>query len=62
MGAALFGGAVAGVAMQPGNAFAQEKPKTATSNTKPASSATGPNLSPPVVTVKAGKLRGLRGG
>ena len=62
MGAALFGGAVAGVAMQPGNAFGQEKPKTAAPAAKPAGSATGPNLSPPVVTVKAGKLRGLREG
>jgi para-nitrobenzyl esterase len=62
MGAALFGGAVAGVAMQPGNAFGQEKPKTAALAAKPVISATGPNLSPPVVTVKAGKLRGLREG
>ena len=62
MGAALFGGAVAGAAMQPGNAFGQEKPKTTTPGAKPASPAIGPNLSPPVVAVKAGKLRGLREG
>jgi para-nitrobenzyl esterase len=55
---ALFGGAVAGVA---GNAFAQEKPKAATP-AAPAAAATGPNLNPPVVQLKGGKLRGLREG
>ena len=52
---ALVGGAVAGVA---GNAFAQERPKA-----PPAAAAgAGPNLSPPVVQVKGGTLRGLREG
>jgi para-nitrobenzyl esterase len=61
MGAALLGGA-AGVAMQPGNAFGQNKPKTAALAAKSGSPVTSPNLSPPVVTVKGGKLRGLREG
>ena len=50
---ALVGGVVAGVT---GNAFGQEKSKTA-----PAP-ATGPNLNPPVVQIKGGTLRGLREG
>jgi para-nitrobenzyl esterase len=54
LGSALLGGAVAGISVQQANAFEQEKPKTG--------SATGPNLSPPIVTVKSGKLRGLREG
>jgi len=58
LGAALTGGAVAGVALRAGNAFGQEKPKTAAAP-KPAGNV---NLSPPVVTVKGGKLRGLREG
>ena len=62
MGAALFGGAVAGVAMQPENAFGQDKPKTAAPTVKSITSVTGPNLSPPVLTVTGGKLRGLREG
>src|SRR5262249_53732099 len=54
---ALLGGAVAGIA---GDALAQEKPKAPAS---PASSgATGPNLNPPLVDIKGGKLRGLREG
>jgi para-nitrobenzyl esterase len=63
LGAALAGGA-AGVALQPGTAFGQEKPKTAA----PASPGATPgaagnvNLSPPVVAVSGGKLRGLREG
>src|SRR6187549_10341 len=52
---ALVGGAVAGVA---GNAFAQERPKAPPA----AAAAAGPNLSPPVVQVKGGTLRGLREG
>jgi len=51
----VLGGAIVGVG---GNVFAQEK-------THPASTgapATGPNLAPPVVQVKGGKLRGLREG
>ena len=47
----LLGGVVAGVGT---DAFAQEKAKPA------ATSATGPNLSPPIVDTKCGKLRGLR--
>lgn len=62
-GAALLGGAVAGVA---GNVFGQEKQTTAAPPAAPAArpavEATAPNLSPPVVTVKGGKLRGLREG
>jgi len=52
---ALIGGAMAGVG---GNVFAQEKPKAASA----AASAGSPNLSPPVVQIKAGKIRGLREG
>lgn len=59
--AALFGSAVAGVSLKGVNAFGQEKPKAA-APAKAAASATGPNLSPPVVAVKGGKLRGLREG
>ena len=47
---ALIGGAVVGVA---GDALAREAPKPA------AAAAAGPNLSPPVVQVAGGKLRGL---
>jgi para-nitrobenzyl esterase len=52
---ALIGGALAGVG---GTASAQEKPKAAAAG----GAAAGPNLDPPVVQVKAGKLRGLREG
>ena len=48
---ALFGGVVAGIG---GHASAQEKPA--------AGQAAGPNLTPPVVQVKSGTLRGLREG
>lgn len=51
----LIGGAVAGAA---GNTFAQAKPTAAPA---PAASA-APNLSPPVVRVKGGSLRGLKEG
>ena len=51
---ALIGGAMASVA---GSAFGQEKPGASA-----AAPATGPNLHPPVVQVKGGKLRGLREG
>jgi len=53
----LLGGAVAGIA---GDAFAQEKPHAAASPAP--SGAAGPNLNPPLVDVKGGKLRGLREG
>src|SRR5262245_17262555 len=52
---ALIGGAVVRVA---GNGLRQEAPKPTAS----VSPATGPNLNPPVVQVKDGKLRGLREG
>jgi len=54
---AVLGGVVAGVT---GNVFAQEKPAAA-KPPAPAISA-GPNLNPPVVTLKGGKLRGIREG
>ena len=56
---ALVGGAVAGVA---GSAFAQEKPKAPAPAAPAAAPAAGPNLNPPVVQLKCGKLRGLREG
>jgi para-nitrobenzyl esterase len=52
---ALIGGAIASAG---GSAFAQEKPSAAAG----AAPATGPNLAPPVVHVKGGKLRGLSEG
>ncbi len=52
---ALIGGAIASAG---GSAFAQEKPSAAAG----AAPATGPNLDPPVVQVKGGKLRGLSEG
>jgi para-nitrobenzyl esterase len=53
---AVIGGALAGVT---GNVFAQEK----TGSPAPAASAaSGPNLNPPVVEIKGGKLRGIREG
>jgi len=51
---ALLGGAIA-VA---GDALAQEKPSTGA----PTLAAAGPNLNPPVVQIKGGKIRGLREG
>src|SRR5512138_2196016 len=53
---AVVGGALAGVT---GDVFAQEKAKPAGS---PAAAGGGPNLNPPVVQLKGGKLRGLREG
>jgi para-nitrobenzyl esterase len=63
-GAAMVGGAVAGFALQPGNAFGQEKPKTTEAPSHPAATklVAPVNLHPPVVQVKGGKLRGLRDG
>ena len=52
---ALIGGALVGAT---GSVFAQEKPATHA----PGGAATGPNLHPPVVEIKGGKLRGLREG
>ena len=54
---ALLGGVVAGVA---GDVLGQERPTTPAG--KAATPAAGPNLSPPVVQIKGGKLRGLREG
>jgi len=56
VGATLIGGAAA-VALESAAAAGQEKPKVAA----PAPS-TNPNLNPPVLSVKGGKLRGLREG
>ena len=56
---ALLGGVVAGVA---GNASAQENARPAASNGPAGTAAAGPNLAPPVVQVKGGRLRGLREG
>jgi para-nitrobenzyl esterase len=55
---ALLGAAVAGVAA---DAVAQEKPAAGPA-ARPGGSATGPNLNPPIVQIKGGKLRGLREG
>jgi len=54
---ALLGGVVAGAA----DVFAQEKPKAAATPARTAP-AVNPNLAPPVVQTKAGKIRGLRDG
>jgi para-nitrobenzyl esterase len=55
---AVLGGVVAGA----GDVFGQEKPKPeAAARPAPAPSA-GPNLAPPLVDIKGGKLRGLREG
>jgi len=66
LGTALLGGAAAGVALQPGSVFGQEKPKTAAATSQAGATAAKPavnvNLSPPVVAVKGGRLRGLREG
>jgi para-nitrobenzyl esterase len=53
---ALLGGAIAGAA---GDAFAGQEKPTATA---PGAAAGGPNLSPPIVEIKSGKLRGIREG
>ncbi len=51
---ALLGGTLAGLALEPGRAFGQEKPS--------ARRVDPPNLHPPVVQVKGGKLAGFRDG
>ena len=65
-GTALVGGALAGLALKPENIFGQEKPKTGGAGSQPAAasakSTESPNLNPPVVDVKGGKLRGFRDG
>src|SRR5215470_1562529 len=58
-GVRLLGSAVT---ISSGSALAQEKRTPGAADTKVPAAATGPNLSPPVVTVKGGKLRGLREG
>jgi para-nitrobenzyl esterase len=61
-----MGGALAGFALQPGNALGQERSKTQQRGPQPAATATkpmgSPNLHPPVVQVKGGKLRGFKDG
>lgn len=65
VGATLIGGAAA-VALQSASAVAEEKPKAgahaATSTSATPRAVTNPNLSPPVLAIKGGKLRGLREG
>ena len=65
-GTALMGGALAGFALQPENASGQEKPKTGEAGSPPAAKSAkpveAPNLHPPAVQVKGGKLRGFRDG
>jgi para-nitrobenzyl esterase len=60
---AVMGGALAGLALEPGTVFGQEKPKAspqpAAAGAQPAEP---PNLHPPIVDVKGGKLRGFRDG
>src|SRR5215472_1907406 len=58
---ALLGGAVAGFA---GDALEQQKPAAAAHAAAPAAGApaVAPNLNPPVLELKSGKLRGLREG
>ena len=54
-GIALTGGAIAGLTLQTACTQSQEKPATAATEAPP-------NLNPPVVDVKGGKLRGFRDG
>jgi para-nitrobenzyl esterase len=66
VGTTIIGGAAA-VALQSGSALGQEKPQekpkaAAPARTSTSPTTTNPNLSPPIVTVKGGKLRGLREG
>jgi len=65
-GTALIGGALAGLALQPENASAQQKPKTGAAGSPPAALGTkpaeSPNLHPPEVQVQGGKLRGYKDG
>jgi len=65
-GAALMGGALAGLAMQPVTASGEKRPYAAAAGLQPdAKSATPPvppNLDPPVVQVEGGKLRGFSEG
>ncbi len=54
--------ATAGLALAAGSASAQEKPKTDVLPTSKATTPIAPNLHPPLVQVKAGKLRGFKDG
>jgi para-nitrobenzyl esterase len=58
-GAALVGGAAAGLTLTAGEASAQETPRTAAA---PAATAEPVNLHPPLVDVQGGKLRGFKDG
>lgn len=61
-----MGGALAGFALQPETASGQEKPKTGEAGSPPAAKSAkpveAPNLHPPAVQVKGGKLRGFKDG
>jgi para-nitrobenzyl esterase len=62
-GAAFAGGAAAGLALAAGNTSAEEKPKTEVQPAaKAATPVAPPNLHPPVVQIKGGKLRGFKDG
>ena len=62
-GAALVGGAAAGLGLAAGSTTADEKAKTPPQPAaKPATVGAPPNLHPPVVQVKGGKLRGFKDG
>ena len=56
---AVLGGVIAGAA---GDVLGQEKPKPAATSGSADTPAGGPNLAPPLVDTKNGKLRGLREG
>jgi para-nitrobenzyl esterase len=63
---AVLGGTLAGLALEPGRAFGQEKPRAAAAGSQPAPASARrvdpPNLHPPVVQVQGGKLAGFRDG
>ena len=62
VGATLIGSAAA-VALQSGSALADDKAPEKPKSAAPAATAvTNPNLNPPIISVKGGKLRGLREG
>jgi len=64
-GAALVGGALAGLALQPATASGEDKRRGAAGLMPEAKSATAqvpPKLDPPVAQVEGGKLRGFRDG
>src|SRR3954467_15435290 len=61
--ALLLRGTASGLALAVGRASALEQPKTRTQlAAKAAAAVEPPNLHPPVVQVKGGKLRGLKDG